>query len=185
MILAVFYSCIPVIHILWAVTLSRILDSITNRILLQISQDVNPFCCKNLRCDLLLIIVKIITKLKRTSGQTILTTGRIAWGFSLRKCCVTLDCVCGQPVTSLVDSMWANLESGPLGMAHCGVRENPDVIPSQLTLHGGIWTPSDTWFLGPTRVNNRMTSLSVKPLLLGSQSWPRDHTTLYVARDCV
>jgi len=45
----------------------------------------------------------------------------------------TLDCFCGWPVGTLVDSM----------------QGNPDDIPSKF-LCMGIWTPSNTWFLRPS-----------------------------------
>jgi len=46
----------------------------------------------------------------------------------------TLDCFCGWPVGTLVDSM----------------QGNPDDIPPQNSSAWGIWTPSNTWFLRPT-----------------------------------
>jgi len=65
---------------------------------------------------------------KVASGQRILTTGRIAGDFWLGKFNMTLDCFCGRPIGTLVNSM----------------QENPDVTRSKLPFLVGIWTPSNT-----------------------------------------
>ena len=46
----------------------------------------------------------------------------------------TLDIFCSRPIRKLVDSTREIPTSGPLGMVVGGVRENPDVIPSKLSL---------------------------------------------------
>ena len=38
----------------------------------------------------------------------------------------------------------------------------------------GIWTQSNTWFLGPTRVTNPNDILIGSAVLLGSRTWPHD-----------
>jgi len=38
------------------------------------------------------------------------------------------------------------------------------IVPS----HVGIWTPCNTWFIGPTRVRNANGNLIVSPFLQGS-----------------
>jgi len=42
---------------------------------------------------------------------------------------------------------------------------------------GGSAPPSNTWFLGPTRVTNQMASQSVQPCLQGSGTLPTDQPT--------
>jgi len=62
--------------------------------------------------------------------------------FSLGKFSVTLDCVCGWPVGTLVDSMQGNPDVGPLGMVLGSMQENPDVIsPQKCPFLWGIWSP--------------------------------------------
>lgn len=58
---------------------------------------------------------------------------------------MTLDRFCSRPIGTLVVSMQGNPDSG--------VPENSDVIPLKMPLLTGTWTPSNAWFLGPTKVN--------------------------------
>jgi len=85
----------------------------------------------------------------KTSGQRILSRGHIAGEiFLLGKFNMTLDCFCGRPFGTLVDSTACGgiPTSGPLGTVLCGVWENPDVTPSKVPLPLGKQTPSS---LGP------------------------------------
>jgi len=53
----------------------------------------------------------------------------------------------------------------------------PPLRLSKLPLFMGIWTPSNTWFLGPTGVFNPNASRSVQPFLQGSLLWHTDRQT--------
>jgi len=47
------------------------------------------------------------------------------------------------------------------------------------------WPPSNTWFLGPTRVRPQKVSRSVQPFLHGSWTWLTDtHIYTHTDRPC-
>jgi len=51
-------------------------------------------------------------------------------------------------------------------------------FPLKIALfHGGIWTPSNTWFLGLTRGSTQTAPRSVQPFLQGSLVWQTDRQT--------
>ena len=115
------------------------------------------------------------------SGQWILTRGRIAGGgdFSTGKFNVTLewlDCFCGWPVGTLVDSMWVILESGQLGMVLGSMRGNPDVSPSKVSVPVGDLDPLlIRSSLGASKSISQTASGLVQPIL--QDSLQTDHIT--------
>jgi len=58
--------------------------------------------------------------------------------FLREKFIVTLNCFCDQPCGTLVDSMQGNPDVRATGMVLGSMRENPDVIPLQIALHGDL-----------------------------------------------
>jgi len=74
------------------------------------------------------LIIKLVTIISITSGQRILTTGRVAGDFSLGKFDVTLDCFCGRQLERWSTACGEIPTPGPLGTVLGGVQENPDVI---------------------------------------------------------
>jgi len=54
---------------------------------------------------------------------------------------------------------------------------------------GGIWTPCNTWFLGPTQVHIQMASRPVQLFLQGlwlwQTDWQTDHATTSVTIGCI
>ena len=49
--------------------------------------------------------------------------------------------------------------------------------PKNCLFPRGIWTPSNTWFHGPTLVSPQSASRSVQPFSQGSRTWPTDRHT--------
>jgi len=60
------------------------------------------------------------------------------------------------------------------------LHNGPPFPPQNCPFTWGIWTPSNTWFLGPNAVHNT-ASRSVQPFLQGSLLWPMTdrQTTVY------
>jgi len=97
-----------------------------------------------------------------TSGQRILTRGRIAGRFSLEKFNMTLECFCGRPIGTLVDSK----------------RENPDVIPLKVLLPvGGLDPYPIRSSLDQPKSKSETASRSVEPFLQGLRSLQIDRPT--------
>jgi len=93
---------------------------------------------------LVLATVKALVIILITSNQRILTRLHHTGDFSLGKFSVILDCFCGQPNGTMVNSMRGNPDvmGSPLGMVLGGVQENPDVIAFQkFPFPLGIWIP--------------------------------------------
>jgi len=72
------------------------------------------------------LIIKLVTII--TSGQRILTRGRIAGDFPLGKFDVTFDCFCDRQSERWTTACGKIPTSAPLGTVLGGVQENPDVI---------------------------------------------------------
>jgi len=67
---------------------------------------------------------------------------------------VALDCFCGRPIGTLVNSMRGNPTSWPLGTVLDGVRGNPDGIPLSASSREGIWPHlTHRTYLGLSRVH--------------------------------
>jgi len=97
-----------------------------------------------------------------TSGQRVLITDRIAGGFSLGKFNLTVDCFCGQPIGTVVDSM----------------RANPDGIVSKVPLPVGDLDPRLIHSsFDPPESTFQTAARSVQPFLQGSRLLQTDRPT--------
>ena len=100
-----------------------------------------------------------------TSGLRILTNGRIAGTNFSRPGKFNVISARRKPARRIERPQQAMLLKEP---------DNPENYPPPLR---GSRPPSNTWFIGPTRVIPQTASRSVQPFLQDLQTWPTDRQT--------
>jgi len=130
----------------------------------------------------------------QTSGQSNLTSGCIAaadghfscisqlgafpWGHIGATLQIRLNLCLLQPTRvhninsiSIGSAIFAQMT------AECPYTIGRPFPPQNCPFPWGIWTPSNTWFLGPPDASTQMASRSVQPFLQGSLVWQTDRQT--------